>query len=291
MTSLVKLAHDICTSAHEGQVDKAGMPYHLHPERVAARCSTDAETIVALLHDTIEDTDITPEYLLTRGFPQYIVDGILSVTKRDGESYENFVARVKQNPIGRMVKIHDLEDNMDIRRLDEIDDATVARLRKYLAAYHFLKFEDFEEKEDDIVGPVVIKRPLRTTDDYYREMREKANQHFRGQRYDKSKGTSYMQEKLMIHLPDKSIVDDTYTINSFIKFLSVAGFSRVEELGILYGKQPLVSRSQPENSKNYKQADNGWWALSNCPTVRVGQYVNEIAERLGLRAYAELALK
>lgn len=141
MKDLIKLAHEICTAAHEEQVDKAGMPYHLHPERVAARCTTDAERIVALLHDTVEDTDITPEYLRGRGFPQHIVDGILSVTKRDGESYEDFVARAKQNPIGRMVKIHDLEDNIDIRRLNEISDETVKRLRKYLAAYHFLKSE------------------------------------------------------------------------------------------------------------------------------------------------------
>lgn len=139
MKSLIQTAHEICTEAHKGQVDKVGNPYHLHPERVAARCSTDAETIVALLHDTIEDTDVTPEYLLSRGFPQEIVDGILSVTGREGESYEDFVARAKQNPIGRMVKIHDLEDNMDIRRLDIIDDVMVGRLRKYLTAYHFLK--------------------------------------------------------------------------------------------------------------------------------------------------------
>ncbi|MCM1139879.1 MAG: GTP pyrophosphokinase [Muribaculum sp.] len=139
MNQLVKLAYKICATAHAGQTDKVGMPYHLHPDRVAARCSTDAETIVALLHDTIEDTDITPEYLLCKGFPQYIVDGVLSVTKREGESYEDFVARAKQNPIGRMVKIHDLEDNMDLRRLDELTDEMVARQRKYLKAYHFLK--------------------------------------------------------------------------------------------------------------------------------------------------------
>ncbi len=139
MKTLIKLAYDICLEAHRGQVDKAGMPYHLHPERVAARCSTDVETIVALLHDTIEDTDITPEYLINRGFPQEIIDAILSVTRRDGESYEEFVTRAKQNPIGRMVKIHDLEDNMDIRRLDTLSDESVNRLRKYLKAYHFLK--------------------------------------------------------------------------------------------------------------------------------------------------------
>lgn len=139
MRHLVKLAHEICFTAHAGQTDKVGMPYHLHPQRVAARCSTDAETIVALLHDTIEDTDITPEFLIKNGFPKYIVDAVLSVTKRAGESYEDFVARAKQNPIGRMVKIHDLEDNMDITRLYELTDEMVARQRKYLNAYHFLK--------------------------------------------------------------------------------------------------------------------------------------------------------
>ncbi len=139
MKELLLKAHEICTQAHLGQTDKAGMPYHLHPERVAARCATDAEAIVALLHDTIEDTDITPDTLLSQGFPQEIVDAILSVTKRPGETYEQFALRAKQNPIGRMVKIHDLEDNMDLRRLDEITDEMVARQRKYLKAYHFLK--------------------------------------------------------------------------------------------------------------------------------------------------------
>lgn len=250
-------------------------------------CATDAERIVALLHDTIEDTDITTDYLLGQGFSQSIVDAVLSVTTRDGESYEDFVARAKQNPIGRMVKIHDLEDNMDIRRLDEITDETVARLRKYLKAYHFLK----SESDAPAVEADSALRPIRTIDDYYHEMRQRANRHFCSQRYDRGRGTSYMQEKLMIHLPDKTVVDDMYTIDSFIKFLSVVGFSKVDELGMAYGKKPLVSRQRPEFSKDYKQADNGWWALSNCPTVCVGQYVNEIAERLNVRAYAELALK
>lgn len=97
------------------------------------------QTIVALLHDTIEDTEVSPEDLLSKGFSQEIVDAILSVTKRKGENYEDFVARAKQNPIGRIVKIHDLEDNMDIRRLDTLNDESVVRLRKYLKAYHFLK--------------------------------------------------------------------------------------------------------------------------------------------------------
>lgn len=139
MKELLLKAHEICTQAHLGQTDKAGMPYHLHPERVAARCATDAEAIVALLHDTIEDTDITPDTLLSQGFPQEIVDAILSVTKRPGETYEQFALRAKQNPIGRMVKIHDLEDNLDIRRLPALTPDDFPRLQKYLHAYHLLR--------------------------------------------------------------------------------------------------------------------------------------------------------
>ena len=106
--------------------------------RVAMKCSTDDEKVVALLHDTIEDTDVTAEYLLSEGFPQYIVDGILSVTKREGENYEDFVARAKENPLGRVVKLHDLEDNLNIFRLTELDTEMASRFNKYLRAYRFL---------------------------------------------------------------------------------------------------------------------------------------------------------
>ena len=129
----------ICISKHQGQRDKMGCAYFQHPMRVAMRCSADDEKIVAVLHDTIEDTDVTPEYLLSEGFPQYIIDAILSVTKRDGESYEDFVARAKGNPIGSTVKIHDLEDNLDVMRLDEVSPDMAARFTKYLKALRFLK--------------------------------------------------------------------------------------------------------------------------------------------------------
>lgn len=128
----------ICVTKHAGQRDKMGCAYFQHPMRVAMRCRTDEEKMVALLHDTIEDTDITAEYLLAEGFPQSVVDGILSVTKREGESYEDFVARAKQNPLGRVVKLHDLEDNLDIFRLTALDADMTARYNKYLAARRFL---------------------------------------------------------------------------------------------------------------------------------------------------------
>lgn len=128
----------ICVTKHAGQRDKMGCAYFQHPMRVAMRCHTDEEKMVALLHDTIEDTDVTAEYLLAEGFPQSVVDGILSVTKRPGESYEEFVARAKRNPLGRVVKLHDLEDNLDIFRLTELDADMTARYNKYLAARRFL---------------------------------------------------------------------------------------------------------------------------------------------------------
>ena len=128
----------ICVTKHAGQRDKMGQAYFQHPMRVAMRCTTDEEKIVALLHDTIEDTDVTAEYLLAEGFPQSVVDGILSVTKREGENYEDFVARAKQNPLGRVVKLHDLEDNLNALRLDRFDADMAARYNKYLAARQYL---------------------------------------------------------------------------------------------------------------------------------------------------------
>lgn len=137
--TLLSKARNICLNAHKGQFDKVGQPYHLHPERVASRCATEDEKIVALLHDTIEDTDVTPEYLKEQGFSDKIIKAILSVTKRENENYEEFVARAKMNPIGRYVKMHDLEDNMDLSHLSELTDEMVARQRKYIKAYKFLK--------------------------------------------------------------------------------------------------------------------------------------------------------
>ena len=135
---LYDLALKIAIQAHRGQKDKAGREYVMHPIRVAERCKDPRAKIVALLHDTIEDTEVTAEFLLGEGFPKEIVNGILSVTKREGETYPDFVSRAATNAIGREVKIADLEGNMDIRRLREITDKDAERLRKYLRAWQFL---------------------------------------------------------------------------------------------------------------------------------------------------------
>ena len=137
--SLLEKAFQIAIDAHKGQTDKAGAPYIFHPIRVSNRCSTDDERIVALLHDTIEDTEVTAEYLLMEGLPRNIVDAILSVTRNEDENYEDFIKRSRLNPIGRQVKLHDLEDNMDITRLNELTEKDLYRLNKYIKAYKYLK--------------------------------------------------------------------------------------------------------------------------------------------------------
>lgn len=141
MTNYVKLrerAMQIAIKVHSEQLDKGGKNYIYHPVRVMENCKSDDEKIVALLHDTIEDGDITAEYLLMQGFPQYIVDAVLSVTRNNGENYFDFIRRCKTNPIGRKVKLADLKDNMDITRLKELTDKDIERLRKYHKAYKML---------------------------------------------------------------------------------------------------------------------------------------------------------
>ncbi len=131
-------AISIAEEAHKGQVDKAGMDYILHPCRVMECCKTIDEKIVAILHDTIEDTYITPAILINTGFPIYIVDAVLSVTKKQGEEYLDFILRSKADKIGRMVKIQDLLDNMNLNRLSGIVGKDIERLNKYIEALRLL---------------------------------------------------------------------------------------------------------------------------------------------------------
>lgn len=137
MAQFLDKALFLVENGHYGQRDKTGKAYFLHPMRVAMRCSTDEQRLVALLHDIIEDTNYTASDL-RHSFPKKIVDAIVSVTNREGEDYDAFVARAKKNPIGRVVKLHDLEDNLDVLRLTELDDRMMARYNKYLRARRFL---------------------------------------------------------------------------------------------------------------------------------------------------------
>src|SRR5258705_504312 len=137
--SLLEKAISIAVEAHRGKKDKVGVPYILHPLSVMNRVETEAEKIVAVLHDVIEDTKWTFEDLKREGFPNDLLQALDCVTKREGESYEDFVKRSASNPIGRRVKIADLEDNMDVRRLKSVTQKDGDRFAKYLAAWRYLK--------------------------------------------------------------------------------------------------------------------------------------------------------
>jgi (p)ppGpp synthase/HD superfamily hydrolase len=137
--STIEKAISIATEAHKGDVDKAGSPYILHPLRVMFQMETEEEMIAAVLHDVLEDTAITPDQLKEMGFSERVREALDSVTKRAGETYEDFVRRAASHPIGKKVKLADLRDNMDLSRLERITDKDLERLKKYHNALKILK--------------------------------------------------------------------------------------------------------------------------------------------------------
>ena len=140
--STLERAIEIATQAHQGQFDKAGRDYIGHPLRVMEMGKTEEEKIVGVLHDVIEDTDWTFEKLAEEGFSDEVIAALKCVTKTsENENYDDFIDRVKKNPLAVAVKINDLTDNMDIRRLPYLSDKDVKRLKKYLKAYKRLTGE------------------------------------------------------------------------------------------------------------------------------------------------------
>ena len=134
--STLPRAIEIATEAHKGQFDKAGNEYIGHPLRVMEMGRTEEEKIVGVLHDLVEDTDWTFEMLEAEGFAPEIIAALKCITKlSENENYDAFIERVRKNPLATAVKINDLTDNMDIRRLPYLSDKDVKRLKKYLKAY------------------------------------------------------------------------------------------------------------------------------------------------------------
>jgi (p)ppGpp synthase/HD superfamily hydrolase len=129
----------IAAQAHEGQFDKSGEPYILHPLRMMLRASTLEAKIAAVLHDVVEDTYVTIDALQAKGFSAAVRNAIEAVTKREGEPYLDFVARASRDPIAREVKRLDLEDNMSLLRLAAVSPKDLERLAKYHAAWTWLR--------------------------------------------------------------------------------------------------------------------------------------------------------
>ena len=138
-TDETKKALKLCFEAHKNQVDKSGMPYVFHPFHVAEQMTDEATTIVALLHDVVEDTDYTLEDLAAEGFGKHLLEAVALMTHEDDVPYLDYVAKLKDNPIARAVKLADLAHNSDLSRIGEVDEETRERLEKYQKAIALLK--------------------------------------------------------------------------------------------------------------------------------------------------------
>ena len=129
----------IAAAAHRGQFDKAGEPYITHPLRLMMRASTPAERMAAVLHDVVEDSPWTLAGLADEGFPAEVVDALDRLTRRQGETYEEFIDRVLESQIATRVKLLDVEDNLDLTRLSNVTDADLERAARYHAARRRLR--------------------------------------------------------------------------------------------------------------------------------------------------------
>ncbi len=129
----------IAVEAHKGQKDKVGAPYILHPLRVMLRMKSDLEMMAAVLHDVVEDSAWTLAELRKEGFPASVIEAVDQLTRRENESYDDFIQRIKLHTLAVKVKLADLEDNMDLTRLKEITQWDKDRMAKYHAAWIILK--------------------------------------------------------------------------------------------------------------------------------------------------------
>ena len=142
-TELTRKAMKIAYNAHINQVDKSGVPYIYHPIHLAEQMDTETECIVALLHDVVEDTDVTFEQL-EQDFPEEVIEELKLLTHDKNTDYMEYVKKLKANPIAKKVKIADIKHNSDETRLEKITVKDIARRNKYKKALEILEGENNE---------------------------------------------------------------------------------------------------------------------------------------------------
>lgn len=140
-TSLTKKAMSLCFEAHKEQKDKSGLPYVFHPFYVAEQMETEEETIVALLHDMVEDTDWSLEALAAEGFGEEVIRALALLTHEKNVNYKQYVRAIKQNPLAKAVKLADLRHNSDLSRLNVVDEKARKRYEQYVEAIAILTEE------------------------------------------------------------------------------------------------------------------------------------------------------
>lgn len=124
---------------HKGQFDKAGVPYILHPLHVALQMETEDEKIVALLHDTLEDTDATIEDFKGLGLSEEIISSIKLLTRSKDMPYMEYIKIISTDKLAKKVKLKDLEHNLDDSRFKGDKNKTESLMKRYKKAYEFLK--------------------------------------------------------------------------------------------------------------------------------------------------------
>ncbi|MBR1863668.1 MAG: bifunctional (p)ppGpp synthetase/guanosine-3',5'-bis(diphosphate) 3'-pyrophosphohydrolase [Ruminococcus sp.] len=141
-TPMINKALRIMFTAHRDQCDKNGVPYVFHPFHVAEQMKDEDTVTAALLHDTVEDAGLTPGYLREQGFNERVVNAVAVLSHDDGEDYFDYVRRVRQDPVARVVKLADLEHNSDLSRIEEPAAEDFRRAEKYRKAIAILKGEE-----------------------------------------------------------------------------------------------------------------------------------------------------
>ena len=137
-TKMTKQAMRLSFNAHKEQVDKSDMPYVFHPFHLAEQMQDEDTTVVALLHDIVEDTNYTIDDLRKIGFSEKVLKAILLMTHDKNVPYMEYVEQIKQNPIAAAVKRADLMHNSDLSRLDVINEKALKRAEKYKQAIELL---------------------------------------------------------------------------------------------------------------------------------------------------------
>ena len=125
-------------NAHKDQVDKSGIPYVYHPFHVAEQMDDEDSVIVALLHDVVEDSNVTEEDLRDAGFKDEIIEAIILLTHKKNVPYLEYVEHLKHNKLARKIKKADLMHNSDMSRNEVVDKKTAKRMRKYKKALKIL---------------------------------------------------------------------------------------------------------------------------------------------------------
>ena len=135
---LTKKAMRIAYEAHKNQVDKGGIPYIYHPIHIAEQMQSEDEVCVALLHDVLEDSDMSLDELKREGFGPEVIGALKLLTHERNVPYMDYITKIKSNPMAAKVKLADLKHNSDTTRLDVVDDNVLKRIEKYRQAMAFL---------------------------------------------------------------------------------------------------------------------------------------------------------